>query len=199
MPGEGGGQQAHPAPMGLQHNPPMQQQQQVNGNYYHHGNVNGAPPPGHMGGVPPGQGGYGMYPAPPGPGSVGGTHTPSTHMTDLVTSPAGSQSSQMNFTGMMSPAGVGNAQNTGFVGDVGGGMHNMGRPHDLPIHNAQSYDNHLGYHGGDQSHMYDNTDVPVGEQIDYRQPPFNTVGGEDLVCGQGRPRDITILLEFNYF
>ncbi len=203
VPGDGGGQQpvgmaqhmpgpAH-QPMGPtvqvgQHHTAMQQQQ-VNGNYYHHGNINGAPPPSHMGGGggipppggPPGPGGYGMYPAPPGPGSVD-SHTPSTHMTELITSPAGSHSSQLNFTGMMSPAGAGNTHNTGFSGDGAGGMH-MGRPHDLPIHNTHVYHGYPA--AGEQSNMYCNSDAPVGEQIEYRQPPFATVGGEDLMCGQG--------------
>ena len=126
------------------------------------------------GGIPP-QGIPGMmYTHPPGPGSV---DTPSTHMTELITSPAGSHASQ--FTGMMSPAGN---VHTGFVGGDGGV--NMGRPHDLPIH-THGYHNY--HHGNieDTSNMYHNSDAPVGEQIEYRQPPFTVHGGEDLLGGQG--------------
>ena len=165
------------------------QQQQVSGNYYHHGNVNGAPMGG-GGGIPPhgGHPGGGYMPqyAPhPGPGSV---DTPSTQMTELITSPAaGNHAPQLNinYTGMISPAAA-NGHNTGYMGDAVGAM-NMGRPHDLPIHGYPAY--HHGNPTGEVSQMYLNSDAPVGEQVDTRQPPFTTVGGEDLMCGQGRPRD----------
>ena len=197
VPGDGANQpppqqqpQQHMA--GPTHQPgPPTIQHQVNGGYYHPGNVNGAPPPGPPmgggGGIPPPGGhpggGYGMpqY-APPShrPGSV---DTPSTQMTELLTSPAaaGNHAPQLNYTGMVSPAAV-NSHNTGYIADAVGAM-NIGRPHDLPIQGYQGY--HHGNPTGEVSHMYNNSDAPVGEQVDIRQPPFPTVGGEDLICGQG--------------
>ena len=163
-------------PMGptVQHHTGMQQQQ-VNG-YYHHGNVNGAPPPGPpMGPAPGGHpgGAYNIqYPPPPAPGSV---DTPSTQITEIISSPGVG-----NYTGMVSP----NGHNTGYMSDAPVGAVNMGRPHNLPIPNYHGY--HHGNPTGVVSHMYDNSDPPVGEQVDIRQPPFTTVGGEDLMCGQGK-------------
>ena len=120
-----------------------------------------------------------QYPPPPGPG---GMDTPSTQMTELITSPvAGNHAPQLNFTGVISPGTV-NGHNAGYMGEAVGAM-NMGRPHDLPIQGYHGY--HHGNPSGDESHMYDNVDAPVGEQVDFRQPPIPTVGGEDLVCGQG--------------
>jgi hypothetical protein len=78
---------------------------------------------------------------------------------------------------MLSPGAV-----NGHMGDAVGGM-NMGRPHNLPIPGYHGY--HHGNPTGEISHMYANSDAPVGEQVDTRQPPFTTVGGEDLICGQG--------------
>ena len=188
-----------PGPAHQQGPPTIQHhQQQVNGGYYHHGNVNSAPPPGPPmgggGGIPPpgghpgAGGGYGMpqY-APPPPHRPGSMDTPSTQMTELLTSPAGAgnHAPQLNYTGMMSPATV-NGHNTGYMGDAVGAV-NLGRPHDLPIHGYQGY--HHGNPTGEVSHMYNNSDAPVGEQVDTRQPPFTTVGGEDLICGQGGLRD----------
>lgn len=117
---------AHHAPPhmgpGVGQLPTVAMQQQLNGgNYYPHGN--GALPPvgvGGAGGIPPQQGGL---PPPQGPGGYGNmypppdVHTPSTHMTDLIMSPSGSQGSQ--FTGVISP-GMGNGHHNGYSNDGSG-------------------------------------------------------------------------------
>lgn len=153
-------------PNTLQH-PPISVQQQlpgVNGGYFH---LSGAPvgagmlPP-QPGGIPATAGG--MY-GPPGPGSV---ESPSTHMTELMMTTPGSQASA--FTGVVSPS----ANQHMFVV--------MDRPDNLQINPGGTLQ---GMGVGDTSKMYYNEDPPSGEQVDFRQPPFTTVGGEDLVCGQG--------------
>ena len=136
--------------------------------------------PQQSGGIPqpqPGMMSQGMMHVPP-PGS--GMDSPSTHMTDLMTTPGGSQSS--GYTGVISPAG-GNPPL----------HHERVRPHNLP----PIYGNGGGGdypHTGETSRMYCNDDVRQGEQVDFRQapmtgivhqPPFTNIRGEDVICGQG--------------
>lgn len=132
----------------------------------------GIPPHLVAGGMPP----PAMHANPVAVGGVavggGSVESVSTHTTELLTSP-GSQPSP--YSGYESPIPHPFA-------------HEGVRPHDLPI-----YPHGMGgvYHHGnntrDTSHMYHNEDIPVGEQVDFRQPHFTTIaGGEDLMCGQGK-------------
>ena len=122
------------------------------------------------GGIPPQAGGI-MHANPVGGVAVGGgsVDSLSTHTTELLTSP-GSQHSPY----LPGPHPLAHE------------AHGV-RPHDLPIYpHGMGGAYHHGNNTGITSHMYDNEDVPVGEQVDVRQPHFtNITGAEDLICGQG--------------
>lgn len=169
--------QTHPQMQHMAHHTAMQPQPPVN--YHpsgHMGGAGGIPPQQHPGGMPPQAQGMMHVHVPPGAG--GSVDSPSTHMTELITTPGGSQGSV--YSGVISPS----ANPFGHEGV---------RPHDLPIYS------HGGggggeYHHGATSKMYYNDDVPSGEQVDFRQPPFvgdirqppfTTIGGDDLLGGQG--------------
>lgn len=171
MPQMGVAQVPQPHPPVQQMHPHSAMQQPIN---YGHavGGAQGIPQhtgmiPGPPGGMPP-QAGSMMHANPVTVGVGGGSvDSLSTHTTELLTSPGSQPSPYLPAPHPLAHEGI--------------------RPHDLPIYShgvGGAY--HHGNSTGITSHMYDNEDIPVGEQVDVRQPHFTHIaGGEDLMCGQG--------------